>query len=146
VRCFPEWGYSSRPPHAGFHAAKYFCKLHRPEIPNLDAYVKLARQPLQATVTMAMQVGPTFAHIPPGPEGIVAQDEVTRCMPSTLTSAYGWMLPSIGCVLGSPRGQHMFSAPPPMAAEVEACAHRFSSSEAVKAVLTMPARLLAAVN
>jgi MinD-like ATPase involved in chromosome partitioning or flagellar assembly len=25
---------------------------------------------------MAMQVNPTFAHIPPGPEGIVAQDEV----------------------------------------------------------------------
>ena len=45
-------------------------------IPNLDAYVKLARQPLQAAVTMAMQVGPPFAHIPPGPEGIVAQDEV----------------------------------------------------------------------
>jgi hypothetical protein len=25
---------------------------------------------------MAMQIDPTFAHIPPGPEGIMAQDEV----------------------------------------------------------------------
>ena len=27
-------------------------------------------------MTMAMQIDPAFAHIPPGPERIVAQDEV----------------------------------------------------------------------
>jgi hypothetical protein len=61
---------------AGFPAAKYFCEPHRPEIPNLDPYIKLTRQRLQAAVTMAMQIDPTFAHIPPGPEEIMAQDEV----------------------------------------------------------------------
>jgi hypothetical protein len=69
-------GCSSWPPHAGFLAAKHFCNLHRSKIPNLDPYITLAWQRLQAAVTMAMQVGPTVAHIPPGPERIVAQDEV----------------------------------------------------------------------
>src|ERR1700730_6201595 len=69
-------GHTSWLPHAGLHAAKHFRELHRSKIPSVDANVKLARQPLQAAVTMAVEVGPPFAHIPPGPEGIVAQDEV----------------------------------------------------------------------
>jgi hypothetical protein len=69
-------GHSSSPSYTVFQAANHFCEVHRSEIPNLDPYVKLARQRLQSAVTMAMQVGPTFSHIPPGPEGIVAQDEV----------------------------------------------------------------------
>ena len=69
-------GHSSSPSYIVFQAANHFCELHRSEIPNLDPYVKLARQRLQSAVTMAMQVGPPFAHIPPGPEGIVAQNEV----------------------------------------------------------------------
>jgi hypothetical protein len=49
-------------PHAGFLAAKHFSNLHRSKIPNLDPYITLAWQRLQAAVTMAMQVGPTLAH------------------------------------------------------------------------------------
>jgi hypothetical protein len=50
--------------------------LHGQEIPNLDPYVKLARQRLQPAVTVAMQIDPALAHIPPGPEWVVAQDKV----------------------------------------------------------------------
>jgi len=57
-------------------AAEQFCELHRPEIPNLHADVELARQQLQSAVTVAMKVDPTFARIAPGPEGIVAQNEM----------------------------------------------------------------------
>src|ERR1700730_5874132 len=69
-------GHTSWLPHAGLHAAKHFRELHGAKIPNVNTNVKLARQPLQAAVTMPVEVGPPFAHIPPGPEGIVAQDEV----------------------------------------------------------------------
>ena len=76
LRCRLGWGCSSWPSYTGFQAANQFRELHRPEIPNIDPYVKLARQRPKLAVTMAMQIGPTFTHIPPGPEGIVAQDEV----------------------------------------------------------------------
>jgi hypothetical protein len=68
-------GHLSWPPHAGFLTAKHFCELYRPE-PNLGPYVKLARQRLQPSVTVALQIDPAFAQVPPGPEGIVAQDKV----------------------------------------------------------------------
>ena len=76
LRCRLGWGRSSWPSYTGLQAANQFRELHRPEIPNIDPYVKLARQRPKLAVTMAMQIGPTFTHIPPGPEGIVAQDEV----------------------------------------------------------------------
>jgi hypothetical protein len=39
-------GHSSWPSYTGLQAANHFCELHRPEIPNLDSYIKLARQRL----------------------------------------------------------------------------------------------------
>jgi hypothetical protein len=37
------WGASKSASRAGFPAAKHFCEPHRPEIPNLDPYIKLAQ-------------------------------------------------------------------------------------------------------
>jgi hypothetical protein len=72
----PLIDWMSLAPAFGPSCCQAFRELHRSKIPNLDTNVKLARQPLQAAVTMAVEVGPTFAHIPPGAEGIVAHNEV----------------------------------------------------------------------
>jgi hypothetical protein len=49
--------HSSWSPPAGLLAAEHFCNLHRPEIPNLDADVELARQRLQAPVFRQVRKG-----------------------------------------------------------------------------------------
>ena len=59
---------------------------------DLDPYSKLAAAGLQSAMTMAMLVDPTFPHIPPVPE---EASRTRRRMPSTLASAYGWILPAI---------------------------------------------------